>query len=74
MSKYVMKMGDIAYEMDVGPPSFDIRVERDIRGRPTLIISWTRDTQFLNFIHMRMITIHLGRPWFTHISCFTDLA
>ena len=72
MKQGKMIMAEREYDMEVGSPHFDIRFVKDLKNRLSLVISWTRDTQFPNFVHMRLITIHMGSPWYTHITCYTN--
>ena len=68
-----MLIGGRSFEMDVGPASFTVEMDRDIKNRRALILVWVRKTQMRNYIHMTMVIVRMHWPFIQRISFFTSL-
>ena len=52
-------------DWEFGSPVTEVRIEKDLKGRPTFIASIFRSTQFSNWSHTIFFTAHIGKPWLT---------
>lgn len=65
-------IGDRQYHLEFGPPAFDWTFDRGLKGEKVLILSWVRESQFRNIIFLRLITLRLRWPFFTHVAAVTN--
>lgn len=66
-------IGGEKYQFELGYPLLNIYFEKNVRGRCAMVIHIVRMTQFPNIVWLRLITFHLGYPWFRRIAVLTDV-
>ncbi len=50
------------------PRVFTWDIVRNNHGRWALLLMWRRPTQFWDIRYIRLVTFHLGPPWFTNVG------
>lgn len=60
------------YILELASAQFEWEYTRGTRGERVLFFSWRRETQFKNIIYLRLITLRLCRPFFTHQVAVLD--